>query len=499
MTARPSCLPQPPTPAAAVPAADSPGLGQAGLHVLLAGLLMPLIDFSIVNVALDAMAQSLGASQSELELLVAAYGVAFAIGLASGGRLGDRLGRRRVFAWGVAGFGLASALCGAAHAPWLLLAARVLQGAAAALIVPQILATIHVCLHGAAHSRALGLYGAAGGLSFIIGQVLGGLLVGIDLWGMGWRSVFLINLPICAAVLALTRRHVPPTRRARAAALDGSGTAWLALLIACLLLPMALGPRLGWSWPAVAPLLAAPAVAAALWRAELAQERAGRDPLLPPALLRLPSMRLGMLVAALFFAGWGGFMFVVALALQAGAGLSPLQAGNAFIALGLSYFVVSLLSARLSRRLGHARTMVLGCLVQLAGLLGVIATLNAVWPHPGALNLALATAVMAAGQALIVGSLWRIGLSDVPADGAGAAGAVLSTVQQAAFALGPPLLGALLAHGMRQSGGSYLAGATFALGAEAVLMLALTVCAAVYGRRRRARGTSEGGSASEGG
>lgn len=466
-------------------ATGSPALSQAGLFVLLAGLLLPLIDFSIVNVALDAMAQSLHTGPAELELVVAVYGVAFAVGLATGGRLGDRWGRRRVFTWGVAGFGLASALCGAAHASWLLMAARVLQGATAALIVPQVLATIHVCLQGTAHSRALGWYGAAGGLSFIVGQVLGGLLVTSDLWGMGWRSVFLINLPICVAVLLLLRRHVPETRRAQSATLDGPGTAWLGLLIVCLLVPLVLGPMLDWSWPALAPLLAAPALALVLWRVELAQASRGRDPLLPPALLRLPSVRFGMLVAALFFASWGGFMFVMALALQAGAGLSPLQAGNTFIVPGLAYFVASLGSARVAARIGHVAALLVGCVVQIVGVLGTLAALHWVWPHPGPASLALGMAVMGAGQALIVGSIWRIGLSDVPVEAAGAGGATISTVQQAAYGMGVALLGAVFAQGLHSSGAGYLGAVSQALMLEVGMMLALTVCVAGYGWRRR--------------
>ncbi|GAB7261758.1 hypothetical protein DZS_33870 [Dickeya ananatis] len=152
----------------------SQGLTGIGLMVLLTGQLLPMIDFSIVNVALEAIAHSLSASPAELELVVSVYGVAFAVSLAMGGRLGDNLGRRRVFLTGVAVFGVASLLCGIAQSVWVLLAARALQGVGAALVVPQILATIHVCLRGREHARALGLYSAIGGLAFVVGQVLGG-------------------------------------------------------------------------------------------------------------------------------------------------------------------------------------------------------------------------------------------------------------------------------------------------------------------------------------
>jgi MFS family permease len=243
---------------------SSSRLGLAGLCILLAGQLLPMIDFSIVNVALDALAHSLGASETELELIVAVYGVAFAVCLAMGGRLGDNYGRRRLFDLGVALFAVASLLCGLAGSVWLLLVARALQGVGAALIVPQILATLHVSLSGHAHSRALAAYGAIGGLAFVVGQVLGGFLVSADIGGLGWRSVFLINLPICLGILLCSRRWVPETRAEHAARVDAPGTLLLAALILCLLLPLALGPSLHWSWPCA--LLLAAAVPLLAWR-----------------------------------------------------------------------------------------------------------------------------------------------------------------------------------------------------------------------------------------
>ncbi|WP_051228977.1 MFS transporter [Paludibacterium yongneupense] len=459
----------------------SPRLSRAGLYVLLSGQLLPMIDFSIVNVALDSISRSLKASHTQLELIVAVYGVAFAVCLAMGGRLGDNHGRRRLFGWGVALFAVASLLCGLSAAVWQLLLARVMQGIAAALIVPQILATLHVGLEGRERARALGLYGAIGGLAFIVGQVLGGFLVSSDIAGQGWRSVFLINLPICLAVLCRMGSRVPETRRANAVSVDVPGTVILALLIACLLLPLALGPSLHWSWPCLAELAAVPALAIVLFNVELRQEARGRHPLLPPALLRLASARFGLLIAVLFFSCWSGFMFVVALLLQAGAGLSALSAGNAFIALGASYFVSSLLSTRLVARIGMVPALLWGCAIQMSGLLGLMLTLRWVWPHPGILNLAPATVLIGWGQALIVSSFFRIGLSDMSADQAGAGSSMLATVQQASFGLGSALLGAVFAQALHASG-SYLEAVVTALSAEFALMGVL-VCAALAYRR----------------
>ncbi|MEH2470668.1 MFS family permease [Nitrobacteraceae bacterium AZCC 2161] len=183
------------------PPSDAKPLSRGGLYLLLAGQLLPMVDFSIVNVAMDSIAHSLGATETQLVLIVAVYGVAFALCLAIGGRLGDNYGRRRLFGWGVALFAIASLLCGLATTVPLLLAARALQGVGAALVVPQILATIHVTLRGPAHSRAIGLYVSVNGLAFVVGQLFGGFLVSADIGGLAWRNVFLVNLPICLGIL----------------------------------------------------------------------------------------------------------------------------------------------------------------------------------------------------------------------------------------------------------------------------------------------------------
>lgn len=464
------------------PASSSAGLGRFGLLVLLAGQLLPLIDFSIVNVALDTIAHAFHASETELELLVAVYGVSFAVCLAMGARLGDNHGRRRIFAIGVLAFGFASLLCGLATSMWMLLAARVLQGISAALLVPQVLATIHVTLSGREHSRALALYGGVGGLAFVIGQVLGGLLVSADIAGLGWRSVFLINLPVCAVVLASVYRCMPDTRREHAAHIDWPGTLLLAAVILCILVPLALGPSQHWHWPWLVLMVAALPLLGMLWRVELHQEARGAHPLLPPALMRLASVRFGLFIALLFFSCWSGFIFVLARTVQAGAGMSPLQSGNAFVAMGITYFIGALLVPRLVDRLGNLGTLLLGCAIQMPGLLALIATLGWVWPHVSILSLMPATAAITFGQAFIVNCFFRISLADVPAHEAGAGSAMLSTVQQTALGLGAPLLGAVFVHFVPLS---YLVAARYALLAELGVMGVLVLAALIYRRPLR--------------
>jgi predicted MFS family arabinose efflux permease len=275
---------------------------------------------------------------------------------------------------------------------------------------------------------------------------------------------------------------VPETRAPRRAHLDLPGTALLALFLVCSLLPLALGPSLHWPNFCFALLIGAALLLLALARIELWQERRGIQPLLPPALLRLGSVRFALLQAVLFFSCWSGFMFVVALALQSGAGLSPLESGNTFIALGLSYFASALMSTRLVARLGRLPTLLLGCAVQMVGLLALGWTLWTVWPHPGVLNLIPASVLIGIGQAQIVSCFFRIGLSEIPHAQAGAGSSMLSTVQQASFGLGTAVLGAVFAQSLGL-GRSHLDAVLAALALEWLLMAVLVVCAWCYQRR----------------
>ena len=461
-------------------------LDNAGLSVLLAGMFLPQIDFSIINVALDSVARTLNATEYELELMVAVYGVAFAVMLAMGGRLGDMYGRRRLFNIGVLLFGISSLLCGIAPDISFLLLARTLQGVAAAMLVPQILATIHVCLKGHSHSRAIGLYSSIGGLSFIIGQVLGGFLVHANIAGSEWRSIFLINLPVCALVLALSPRHIPETRRQNPAGIDGPGTLLLAMLIISILVPVALGPSVGWNWLCLLALASAIPLAIALWKTEVRQERRGVLPLLPPSLLRLPTVRFGFFTAILFFACWSGFMFVLALTLQAGAGLTPLQSGNSFIALGVAFFIGSLLSTRVAARIGLLPTLLLGCALVIPGLFMLLWVLQQAWPALNLLSLTIPSMFIGIGQAFIVGAFYRIGMSQIPADQAGSGSAMLSTIQQASMGFGPALLGAVFSQSLLQ-GHDYQRAINASIQLEIILLTLLMVVSAWYFLRQRSQ------------
>ncbi|WP_313276635.1 MFS transporter [Kosakonia cowanii] len=459
--------------------------GRAGLFLLLTGQMLPLIDTSITNVALDSITLSLHTSATQLALIVALYGVAFAVCLAMGSKLGDNLGRRRIFLWGVALFGIASLLCGLANSVSALLAARTLQGMGAALIVPQILATLHVTLKGTAHARAISLYGGVGGVAFIIGQMGGGWLVSADIAGLGWRNAFFINVPICLLVLLLSRRYVPETRSEQRTRIDWQGTTALALILCCLLFPLALGPELHWPWQSKVALLALFPLALWMRSSAVRQERRGITPLVPPRLLKLPSIRFGLLIALLFFSAWAGFMFCMALTLQAGMGMTPYQSGNSFIALGVAYFIAAWYAPKLISRYSMRTILLTGLTIQIAGLLTLMVTLHLSGRVVGVLALAPATLLIGYGQALIVNSFYRIGMRDITAQDAGAGSALLSTLQQSALGLGPALLGGIFLHLVGQSHGDYSAALSGFLATEVVMMLAL-VAAALFARRQLA-------------
>jgi MFS family permease len=449
--------------------------GRAGLILLLTGQMLPMIDTSITNVALDAITHSLHATATELELIVALYGVAFAVCLALGSKLGDNFGRRRLFMWGVGVFGLTSLLCGMAGNIEQLLAARIVQGAGAALIMPQILATLHVTLKGTAHAKAISLFGGIGGIAFIVGQMGGGWLVSADIAGLGWRNAFFINVPICLVVLALSRRFVPETRRETPSRIDWAGTVMLAIMLCCLLFPMALGPQWHWSWPLKAMLLALIPLAWLMALNARKKERENAQPLIPPRLLSLRSVRFGVLIAMLFFSVWSGFMFCMALTMQTGLGMAPWQSGNSFIALGVTYFISAWFAPRLIARYSTSTILLTGLAIQIAGLLALMATFRLWGMNNTALTLAPATGLVGYGQALIVNSFYRIGMRDIQPDDAGAASAILSTLQQAALGLGPAIFGAILLHALQNHHGDYTQAVNTFLMVETAMMVVLTL------------------------
>ncbi|MEV4424316.1 MFS transporter [Streptomyces sp. NPDC049602] len=422
--------------------APASALGALGLFTVLLGAALPLIDFFIVNVALPAIDHDLAAGPALLELVVAGYGLSYAVLLVLGGRLGDLFGRRRLFLAGMAAFGLTSLACGLAPDAWTLVAARVAQGAAAALMMPQVLATIHSSTEGPRRARALSLYGATAGLSMAGGQILGGVLVTADVAGSGWRAVFLVNVPVAVAGLLLAVRTVPETRSDRPAPVDVPGTLLLALALLTLLAPLTEGRAAGWPLWTWVSLAVSPFAAGAFWWVERRADRRGATPLVPPSLLALVPLRRGLAVVLPLSLGFSGFMFVIAVALQQGLGLSAVASGLALVPMAVAFFAASLAGPRLIRRWG-TRVVPVGAVLQAVGLGLIALTAGRSWPDLSVASLVPGMAVAGVGQGLQLPVAFRVVLSDVPPERAGVGSGVMVTTQQTAITLGVATLGSL--------------------------------------------------------
>jgi len=415
-------------------------LSTLGLVVLLSGVFLAMTDFFVVNVALADIGRDLSASTSALELVVAGYAVAYALGLVIGGRLGDALGRRRLFVTGMALFTVTSALCGLAWSPSSLVAFRVLQGLSSSLMIPQVLATVQATTEGPARARALSGFGATGGLAAVFGQLGGGLIVASDIAGTGWRPIFLLNVPVGVAAITLALRVLPDTRSDRPAAPDLVGAGLLGATVLALLIPLVEGRAQGWPLWGWVSLAGSVPLAVALLTAEGRIERSGRAPLLPPSLLRLDGIKRGLTIALPFFTGFGGFMFVYAELTQVVLGWSALKAGLAITPMAVGFLGASLSTSRLVARFGRS-VITTGGALQGLGLVVLALTVESSGAGVGPAALAPGMLLAGTGQALVMSPLIGVVLADVPAHAAGAGSGLFTTLQQAALALGVAVYG----------------------------------------------------------
>ncbi|HEY8719337.1 MFS transporter [Pengzhenrongella sp.] len=438
----------------------TPGLRPLALAVLLSGVFLAMTDFFVVNVALADIGRDLSASTSALELVVAGYAVTYALFLVIGGRLGDAVGRRRMFLLGMAAFTATSALCGFAPTATTLVLARVAQGAASALMVPQVLATLQATTTGRGRARALAAFGATGGLAAVFGQLGGGLLVAADLAGTGWRPVFLVNVPIGLVAMVLAARVLPDTRSDRPARVDLPGTALLGATVLALLVPLVEGRSQGWPPWAFVSLALSPLLAWALFRVESRLERAGGAPLLAPSLVQLPGIRRGLGIAWPFFAGFGGFMFVYAELTQFVLGWTALRAGLALVPMGAAFLVGSISTAWLVARWGRT-VITAGGVLQGLALVVLAVTVRSAGGALTPLDLAPGMLLVGAGQSMVMSPLIGVVLADVPAHAAGAAAGLFATFQQSSLALGVAVFGTIFLELLPRygEGRAYLVGA----------------------------------------
>ncbi len=415
----------------------APARQRAMLTVLLSAMFMAQFDFFVVNVAAPTLAERLQAGPAALELIVGGYAFAYASGMITGGRLGDLFGYRRLFIVGMVGFAGASLLCGVVGNPTELIVARLVQGFAAALMVPQVLAVITAEVPVADRARALGWFGAATGLGSIAGQVLGGVLLNANVFGLGWRVIFLVNVPVGVVASALAARFLPVVRSGRRARLDLVGAAGVAVSLALVLVPLTLGRGAGWpAWTWVCLGLALPGLGLTGWWLETLRARGGQ-PVLDPSLLRVRSYLAGLGSNVAFMIYFGSFMFTLTLLLQGGLGLSALAAGLAFLPMGVLYTGTALVGARLVARFG-IRVVVLGGAISAVGL-GVLAITLGSGVSLGWVVVGLA--LVGAGNGLVLPRLIGAALARIEPEQAGIGAAMLTTAQQFASATGVALIG----------------------------------------------------------
>ncbi|MFJ9695900.1 MFS transporter [Kitasatospora sp. NPDC101183] len=410
------------------------------LPVVLTATFMTALDVFVVNVAVPSLQSDLGAGPAAVQWVVAGFGLAFAAGLVTAGRLGDRYGRRRMFGLGLALFTLASAACGLAPTATALVGARVAQGLAGALMSPQVLAILRTAYEGAAQARAFARYGLTMGLGAVLGQLIGGLLIHADVLGLGWRSCFLINLPVGLAALALVRRCLPESRAPQRPGLDPAGVLLVTVALTALVLPLIQGPGLDWPLWTVLCLAASPALLAAFAAHQHRATGSGGSPLVDTRLFRSRAFSTGVLAQLVFMLGQGSFFLVLALHLQSGRGLDALGAGLVFTAIGLGYLLTSNATHRVTARLGEPRTITAGALVMAAGLL-LLALAAYREPTGSTWWLAPGLFVDGIGMGLVIAPVTTVALAAADPRLAGSAAGVVSTVQQVGGALGVALIG----------------------------------------------------------
>lgn len=430
--------------AARPPAAHEPDVvsGRAAviaLVVVLVAAFMELLDATIVSLAAPAIAADLGASESALQWTLAGYTLALGAGLITGGRIGDQFGRRRVFLLGLAGFALASAACGLAPSPEVLIATRVLQGLAGGLMVPQVFGIIRSSFAPAERAKAFGAYGAVLGIASVAGPLVGGMLVDADLLGLGWRTIFWVNLPVAAVGLVLGARFLPESTATGRTRLDLPGAGLAALAAVLVILPLVQGREWGWPWWGFVLLgLSAPTVAVFL-RRERRLVAGGGQPILDPALLRVRAFGSGLAASVLFIGSIGSFFLFLSLYLQLGTGRTAWETGLVILPYAVGSTIMSGVGVRFAARAG--RTMLATGALVIAASQVLLLVIVRDGPDPSYGLLALPLLLGGLGLGLTAPSLVNVILAGVPAKDAGVAGGVLTTVDQIGTAAGVAVLG----------------------------------------------------------
>ena len=486
--------------------------------VVIAAAVMDLLDSTITQVAAPAIRRELGGSYAVIEWVTAAYALAMAAGLLTGGRLGDLFGRRRMLLIGMAGFVAASALCAAAGSAGELIAARAAQGALGAIMLPQVFGLIRDLFEAHEMGQAFGVYGPVMGLSAMLGPIASGGLIGADVFGAGWRMIFLVNVPVGLAALVLGARLLPvgaasaggasaggasaggasaggagravrrgARRRVRRGQLDLAGAGLAAVAMFGLVFPLAQGHALGWPAWLYAMLAASVLVLAWFVVYQIRRQRAGRTPLVEPSIFGHRSYRAGMVFSIVFVGSLGGIVMIFNVFLQNGLGFTPWHSALTTAPWAAGAFVGSAVGGIAMTKLGR-RVLHAGLVVEAAGLLAVYAVLRGAGTGVSTMDLLAPMVVGGIGMGMVFVPLFDIVMAGVRPQEMGSASGVLQTVNALGMSLGIAGIGAIffaLAGGHGRHVPVYLSAAEW----TALATVGLLACsfAVAFGLPRRAR------------
>ncbi len=412
------------------------------LVILLLAAFMNLLDVSIVNIAIPSIQRDLHASYADVQWALAGYTLAYALVLITGGRLGDAFGRKRLFLIGVIGFTIMSALCGAAQSAEMLIACRVVQGAMGGIMVPQVLSVIQVIFPPAERIKALAGFGVTAGLGTVSGPLLGGLLIQHNLFGLLWRPIFLINIPVGIIAVAASVVLVRESRAPRPPRLDAIGVVLVSVALLLLLYPLVQGRELGWpAWTFVSMAASVP-VLALFAGYERAKDRRDGSPLVQLSLFRQRAFAAGIAIAVTFFLGVTSFALILTLSLQTGLGFTPLHAGLTFLPFSGGVLIASGAAARLAPRFGRGVTMT-GALIMAAGMAALIAIVHHYGQAVTTWEMVPALVLAGLGMGGVLAPLSDILLAGVPRQHAGSASGLLNTAIQLGASVGIAVIGVI--------------------------------------------------------
>lgn len=422
----------------------SGGARTIALWVILLAFFMDLLDTTIVNVGIPSIQRDLGTSYSSIQWIIAGYALAFALFLITGGRLGDIFGYKKLFLIGIAGFTVASALCGFANSTGMLIGARLFQGLMAALMVPQILSTIQVMYTTTEERQGISaFYGALAGVATVAGPIIGALLITGDLWGLEWRTIFLVNLPVGVIAFVLGIIYLPDARSPHPLRIDFIGVAIILVAMLMLMFPLIQGRELDWpTWVLVSMGASILAFVLFGWSQVWKDKRDG-SPLVVPHLFRQRSFVAGILLNGAFFAVISGFFLTFTLFLQVGLGYSILKAGLTGIPFSIGVSLAAGLSGPVFVPRFGRNIITVGPVVMAIGFGLFIWTIDhfggAVTPYEMTPSLLLA----GLGMGFVVASVYPFILAEVPLKDAGSASGVINAVGQIGGAMGVAVIGVI--------------------------------------------------------